>query len=137
MASDKTETINQIFDLARYLNSNRLDTTLTMIQLRTVMYISEHNKVKPTEIAKNFMITPASVTSQIDTLVERGWIERVFNQNDKRVIEVKLTQKGAKLLPKEIEKLNESCSWIFKSLNSTEQNTLLELIKKINNSRIV
>lgn len=137
MASERIEIINHIFDLARYLNSNQLDTTLTMIQLRTVMYISDHGKVKPTEIAKNFMITPASVTSQIDTLVERDWIERVFNQNDKRVIEVRLTDEGRKLLPKEIDKLNESCSWIFNSLDTTEQKTLLALLEKISSSKSI
>lgn len=135
MALDKTEIINEIFDLARYINSNQPNSTLTMIQLRTVMYISENGRVKPTEIAKNFKITPASVTSQIDSLVKRGLLERIFNQNDKRVIEVELTNKGKSLLPKEVDKLESSCSWIFDSLNSKEQVELLELVKKINKSK--
>jgi DNA-binding MarR family transcriptional regulator len=137
MPTQRTEIISEIFDLARCINSNQLDTTLTMIQLRTVMYISENGTVKPTEIAKNFNITPASVTSQIDTLVKRGLIERVFNQDDKRVIEVTLTKQGKDLLPKEIKKLNESSSWIFKSLTKKDESQLLEILMKINGAKSV
>ena len=135
MPTQRTEIISEIFDLARSINSNQLDTTLTMIQLRTVMYISKNGTVKPTEIAKNFNITPASVTSQIDTLVGIGLIERVFNQDDKRVIEVTLTKQGKDLLPKEIKKLNESSSWIFKSLTEKDESQLLEILRKISYSK--
>jgi DNA-binding MarR family transcriptional regulator len=103
-----------------------------MIQIRTLIYVHENKIVKPTEIAKNFRITPASVTSQIDKLVEDGWLERVRNEDDKRVIEVKLTEKGKRELPNEIEKLHQSCEWIFKSLDQQEQKKLLELVRKVN-----
>jgi DNA-binding MarR family transcriptional regulator len=132
MTSYKTDMITEIFDLARYISSNKSNSRLTMIQLRTVMYVSKHEAVKPTKIAKTFAITPASVTSQIDNLVKEGWLERQYNQNDKRVIEVNLTEKGKKELPKEIHKLEESCNWIFEALSSQEQKELLDLLRKVN-----
>lgn len=122
--------ITEIFDLGRYISSNQPDSRLTMIQLRTVMYISKNGTVKPTEIAKTFAITPASVTSQIDNLVEEGWLERQYNQDDKRVIEVSLTERGKRELPKEIQKLESSCDWIFSALSTQEQKDLLNLLKK-------
>jgi DNA-binding MarR family transcriptional regulator len=100
----------------------------------TVLFVSEKGIVKPTEIAKHFAITPASVTSQIDNLVEEGWLERKYNQDDKRVIEVTLTERGKKELPKELDKLDESTEWLFKGLDSEEKKKLPELIRKINKS---
>jgi DNA-binding MarR family transcriptional regulator len=134
MASNKVNTIKQIFDLARYLNSSQSQGRLTLIQLMTVLFVSEKGIVKPTEIAKHFAITPASVTSQIDNLVEEGWLERKYNQDDKRVIEVTLTERGKKELPKELDKLDESTEWLFKGLDSEEKKKLPELIRKINKS---
>lgn len=132
MTSFKTNLIKEIFDLSRHITSEQMKSRLTMIQIRTLIYVHENKIVKPTEIAKNFRITPASVTSQIDKLVEDGWLERVRNEDDKRVIEVKLTEKGKRELPNEIEKLHQSCEWIFKSLDQQEQKKLLELVRKVN-----
>jgi DNA-binding MarR family transcriptional regulator len=130
--SNKTEMIKEIFDIARFIGSNKSESRLTTIQLRTIMYISENGLVKPTEIAKYFSITPASVTSQIDNLVKEGWLERVYNKDDKRVIEVKLTGRAKKELPLEIEKLNKQCSWVFETLDKEEEKELLEILKKLN-----
>ncbi len=130
--SKKTELITEIFDIARFIGSNQPEGRLTIIQLRTIMYISKNGLVKPTEIAKYFSITPASVTSQIDTLVKDGWLERVYNKDDKRVIEVKLAERAKIELPVEIEKLNKHCSWIFDVLEESEEKDLLEILKKLN-----
>jgi len=132
MTSHKTDMIKEIFDLARFISSNQSDSNLTMIQLRTVMFIKNKGIVKPTEIAKQFSITPASVTSQIDNLVREGWIERKYNQSDKRVIEVALTSKGENWLPGEVKKLKEFCEPVFQVLNQKEQEILLALVLKIN-----
>jgi DNA-binding MarR family transcriptional regulator len=130
--SKKTELITEIFDIARFIGSNQPEGRLTIIQLRTIMYISKNGLVKPTQIAKYFSITPASVTSQIDTLVKDGWLERVYNKDDKRVIEVKLAERAKIELPVEIEKLNKHCSWIFDVLEESEEKDLLEILKKLN-----
>jgi DNA-binding MarR family transcriptional regulator len=136
MASYKTDMIKEVFDLARYISSSQPDGRLTLIQLRTVMFVAEHGTVKPTEIAKNFAITPASVTSQIDNLVKEGWLERRYNQDDKRVIEVTITDRGKKELPKEIEKLEENCGWLFNTVSTEEAKQITMLVKKANKAAI-
>jgi DNA-binding MarR family transcriptional regulator len=103
-----------------------------MIQLRTAIFINEKGTVKPTDIARKFSITPASVTSQIDTLVKEGIIIRKFNSDDKRVIEVALTKRGEDVLEKNIRELNDRCSWISDSLTLEEQKELLNLTMRIN-----
>ena len=134
MATHKAELIKEMFDLGRHINSKQSKSNLTMIQLRTVMFVVEQGRVKPTNIANHFAITPASVTSQIDTLVEEGWLKREPNANDKRVLEVIVTKKGKTQLPKELENLEKNYEWIFTTLNKDEQGNLLELLKKVNNS---
>jgi DNA-binding MarR family transcriptional regulator len=136
MASYKIDMIKEVFDLARYISSSQPDGRLTLIQLRTVMFVAEHGTVKPTEIAKNFAITPASVTSQIDNLVKEGWLERRYNQDDKRVIEVTITDRGKKELPKEIEKLEENCGWLFNTVSTEEAKQITMLVKKANKAAI-
>jgi DNA-binding MarR family transcriptional regulator len=134
MTSFKTNLIKEVFDLSRYISSAQTKSRLTMIQIRTLIFVYENEIVKPTEIAKKFAITPASVTSQIDKLVRDGWLKRVYNQDDKRVIEVKLTERAKIELPGEIKELHKSCEWIFNALSSEDQKELLSLVKKVNKS---
>jgi DNA-binding MarR family transcriptional regulator len=132
----KEELIAEVFDLGRNISAKQLNSELTMIQLRTVIFVERQGIVKPTEIAQKFSITPASVTSQIDKLVEQGWLERRYNQDDKRVIEVILTEKGKKRLGKLKVGLINNCSWIFKTLDKQEQDTLFDLVSRLNKSYI-
>lgn len=132
----KEELITEVFDLGRNISAKQLNSDLTMVQLRTVIFVERQGIVKPTEIAKKFSITPASVTSQIDKLVEQGWLERKYNQDDKRVIEVVLTQKGKSRVGKLKEELVNNCSWIFKTLDKQEQDTLFDLVSRLNKSYI-
>ena len=135
MMTQETEILCRIFNLGRSITSNDLAYNLTVIQLRTLGYIYKQKSARPTDIAKNFNITPASVTSQIDNLVEDGWLERVYNQEDKRVIEVVLTKTGKKNLPKAIQDLKNRFSWISGALNESEETEFLQLLKKITSSQ--
>ena len=134
MIKNRIEIIKEVFDLGRHISSKDTNNRLTVIQLRTVMFVSKEGLAKPTKIAKEFAITPASVTSQIDNLVKEGWLKRKYNRDDKRVIEIELTEKGREELPREIKKLEDSCSTLFEALTDQEQKQLLELVKKANNS---
>ena len=134
MNSKNTELITEIFDLARNINSKQRNNTLTMIQLRTALFVHQNGIAKPTEIAKTFSITPASVTSQIDKLVREGWLERKQNQDDKRVLEVVLSKKGESKLEEEVMNLKRNCLWIFNTLDKEEQRELLDLVSRINKS---
>jgi DNA-binding MarR family transcriptional regulator len=127
----RKEIIQETLDLARHISATTSDSKLTMIQLRTVVFIAKHGTVKPTEIAKEFLITPATVTSQIDNLVRDGWIKRKYNKKDRRVIEVTLTEKAKKELPIEVENTLKSYEWIFDVLTDDEQECLLDVLKRV------
>ena len=130
----RKEIIQETLDLARHISSTSSDSTLTMIQLRTMIFIAKHGTVKPTDIAKEFLITPATVTSQIDNLVRDGWIKRKYNKKDRRVIEVTLTEAAKRNLPGEIENNLKSYEWIFNVLTQEEEKLLLEILKRVHNN---
>ena len=62
-------------DLVKHLDL-KMDSEckLSPLQLRTLSYVKEYECVKPTDLAKEFNITPATVTAQIDKLVKRRWL---------------------------------------------------------------
>ena len=50
--------------------------------------------MKPTDLARVLMLSPAGMTSRIDRLEAAGWIERRADPDDRRSSLVKLTDEG-------------------------------------------
>lgn len=105
---------------------------LSPLQLRTLVYIKDKGCVKSSDLAKQFNVTPATITAQIDKLVNSGWLERCDNGNDRRVINIMLTPKAEKEVDIMVEKTVQRYDWVFKSLTKEEQKTFLNLVIKIN-----
>jgi DNA-binding MarR family transcriptional regulator len=105
---------------------------LSPLQLRTLVFIKDKGCVKSSDLAKQFNVTPATITAQIDKLVNSGWLERCDDGNDRRVINITLTPKAKKDVDIMVEKTVERYEWIFKSLTKEEQKTFLDLVIKIN-----
>lgn len=124
--------LRQILDLVKHLDlQNNQKCKLSPLQLRTLTYVQEKECTKPTEIANEFNITPATVTAQIDKLVEKGWLKRCTCDNDRRAINITLTQKSKKELEAIIESTVSKYNWIFEALTDKEQKQLLNLFIKI------
>lgn len=80
------------------------------------------------EVADLMLISKASVTSLIDTLEQKGLLERVSNPNDRRPKIIKTTPKGFDLT----EELSPHCSMsmnqLFESFTKDEIKSLNEKI---------
>ncbi len=107
---------------------------LSPLQLRTLVFIKDKGCVKSSDLAKQFNVTPATITAQIDKLVNNGWLERCDDGNDRRVINITLTPKAKKEVDTMVEKTVERYEWVFRSLTKEEQQTFLDLVIKINQS---
>ena len=89
-------------------------------------------KVNVSEISKRLSITSPSTTEFIKHLTNKGYIEKYVNQNDKRVIEIRLTDKGKKIV-QDLEKyFNSLFSGLIERLGSEQSELFIELLDKVN-----
>lgn len=56
--------------------------------------ISMYDHKTATEVANELHLTPGTLTSTIDRLVKKGYVERIRGLDDRRVIRLGLTKKG-------------------------------------------
>lgn len=89
-------------------------------------------KVNISEISKNLSITSPSTTEFVKNLTNKGYIERHVNQNDKRVIEITLTNEGEKIVQDLKKYFNTLFSGIIERLGIEQSNLLIELLDKVN-----
>jgi len=74
------------------------ETGLTGPQLWAIKVIAEAQSIKPSELARRMYLHPATVVGLIDRLVKRGLVLRVRSEEDRRVVEISLSNKGKELL---------------------------------------
>jgi DNA-binding MarR family transcriptional regulator len=102
----REELIAQIMEMQRRFNQvireRTLDSwvklTLTIPQLKSLFYISRHGRVNLSGLASGIRVTPANVTGIVDRLVEQGLLRRIPDPDDRRIIWLRLTEKGEALV---------------------------------------
>lgn len=104
-AGDLQGQIRQIIQLirklvrARELYTKELIRTyhLSASQLHCILVLHEMGPLPPSQIAKHIMVNSSTVTGVIDRLQNKGFLQRVRNSTDRRVITISLTEAGEQL----------------------------------------
>lgn len=89
-----------------------LELKLTREQLRVIILLSFKEPVTPGVVAREFGVPKANVTTVINSLVEKGYIKRYENPNDRRSYLLSLTKEGKE----QVDKLREFRSTIMKKI---------------------
>ena len=64
------------------------------------VYVSPDSDILPSRLSDLMDLTRTSATRLSDDMVERGWVERHINQQDRRQIVLKLTAEGEAFIQK-------------------------------------
>lgn len=64
------------------------------------VYVSPDSEILPSRLSDLMDLTRTSATRLSDDMVERGWVERHINQQDRRQIVLKLTAEGEAFIQK-------------------------------------
>src|ERR1700751_5509838 len=84
------------------------------------------------EIGAKMMVTVSNLTGIVDRLEEKKVVSRKRDENDRRVVHVVLTEKGAKLYKTTILHFEKSLIQIFSTLDKSQQKELSALLRKLN-----
>lgn len=74
------------------------ETGLTGSQMWAIKVIGEASSIKPSELARRMYLHPATVVGLIDRLVKKGLVSRSRSEEDRRIVEICLTESGKGLL---------------------------------------
>ena len=75
------------------LRSSRFS-DVTIKEMHTIDVIGEKKDATPTDVARTLMVTLGTVTTSLNNLERKGYIERVRSTKDRRVVLLYLTKKG-------------------------------------------
>lgn len=83
------------------------------------------------EIGEKMMVTVSNLTGIVDRLEEKQLVLRERDSRDRRVVRVRLTDKGSKVYRNTIPLFEKSISQFFSPLSKTQQKELAALLRKL------
>ncbi len=94
--------------------------------------------MKPTDLARVLMLSPAGMTNRVDRLEAAGWIERQNDPDDRRSSLVKLTDEGRDLVDRAVTDHVANEARLLESLSPAERaaldRTLRTLLRQFDTS---
>ena len=104
---------------------------LTSVGYITMMalYSREENLANPSELSEATGETRGNMTRICDELVDKGWMKRVPNAEDRRRVDLSLTDSGMSLLNSVAPQLRQNADDFYKrAFSKTEKATLQQLL---------
>lgn len=101
MVADIVDNLRRVFQVVNEQSKKaERETGLTGPQLWAIKVIAEAAPIKVSELARRMYLHPATVVGIIDRLETRGLASRTRSKEDRRVVEIDLTEQGKGLVAK-------------------------------------
>jgi DNA-binding MarR family transcriptional regulator len=102
----------------------------TYNDLRTFELIDAKGLVNMRELSEELQLPMSTLTGIVDKLVKKEFVRRARTDEDRRVVQVELTESGRKMICLRKTAHTSVCEGILNALTDEEQNELLRLLKK-------
>lgn len=89
-----------------------------------------------TELAETLHVTTAAMTGVVDRLVRDGYVVRFGDPQDRRVVRIKITAKGAKTVALVHDEHKRATVKVFEVLSPEERRTYLALLTKVRDALV-
>ena len=134
--SEFADKINEVFPMVirEFLKrqTNELSKgNITMPQMVILNFLYNHGESRMTDLAHFMSVTTAAMTGIIERLVRYGYVLRISEPNDRRIIKIKLTSKGAVIVKKINQQKRRMIIDIFSKLPQQERDDYLRIILHI------
>ncbi len=136
--SEAKELINEllvvIFNRILAIESEALrisGVALSMNEVHVLEAISMVNEPSMTTIATKLGITVGSLTTSINTLVQKGYVKRNFSPTDRRKVLVSLEAPASEVLIKHHHFHEKMIDGIFEDLKIDEDEILLQSLRRV------
>jgi DNA-binding MarR family transcriptional regulator len=119
-------------DISKAINpKGLLKINLTSAQIKLLTCFSNKAELTMTELSNNLAVSMPTMTAMVDRLVNSKMVERERNNIDRRVVRVKLTDAGEKMLKKLVRIRRKEMEKILMNLSEGEMESYLTSIEVV------
>ncbi|WP_291569068.1 MULTISPECIES: MarR family winged helix-turn-helix transcriptional regulator [unclassified Clostridium] len=126
------QTFNDILKIEQKALAESVLKDLSITETHTIEAIGMYEVKTMSEVAQSLKITVGTLTTAINKLVKKGYVERNRCEEDRRSVKIKLTRKG-KLAYRIHEKFHhEMIKATVEGLSQEEEDVLIRSLEKLN-----
>ena len=104
---------------------------ITLPQFLIMDFLSRQGESKMTVLANFMNVTTAAMTGIVERLVRDGYVSRINDKADRRVINIKLTAKGSSLVKRITEQKNDMVIKTFGRISGNDRAEYLRILTNI------
>ncbi|WP_353114189.1 MarR family transcriptional regulator [Microbacterium sp.] len=106
-----------VFRLARRLRCARAVDAMSDAQLAVLAALRTHGRHTVTALAERERVTPPSMSAMVNGLEEQGYVQRTPDEDDRRRVQVEITEKGAEVVAGTIRERDELLAGMLAELD--------------------
>ena len=112
---------------------SRLGLSARQMEILEILYNHPEKQLTPAQLADEVHLTRSTMTGNLDTLQDRGYISRGSHPNDRRMILINLTKEGAEFCKEIIPQRYSDILKVMKVMSSEERDHLKIIYTKLLN----
>ncbi len=104
---------------------------ITLPQFLILGFLHSNGQSNMSDLAHFMNVTTAAMTGIVDRLVRDGYLVRVFDNNDRRIIKVRLTAEGNTLVKEINQHKRRMLIRIFSAISAEDRRQYLRILTRI------
>ncbi|HWV35390.1 MAG TPA: MarR family winged helix-turn-helix transcriptional regulator [Thermomicrobiales bacterium] len=93
--------------------------------------LEHEGSTRMVDISLDLGVTPRTLTTMVDALEKQGFLTRVPDPEDRRAIQLELTEEGSSLVPVLAQAVESASEVIVSPLGPVERETLMRLLTRL------
>jgi DNA-binding MarR family transcriptional regulator len=133
---DKVSEIMSVISREFYKHGTRefYKTRITLVQLALLDTLVREGQSRMTDLARQLNVSTAAMTGIVARLVRDGYVSRIDDQADRRIIKVRLTAKGNKIFKAITDQRKKIFCKIFGIISERDREEYLRILTTVKNS---
>ncbi|MGN7471284.1 MarR family winged helix-turn-helix transcriptional regulator [Brevibacillus sp. SAFN-007a] len=137
MSSPSTESIDRLQEAFRTImrtvgpHMSEPVPGLTGAQFYILHQLEQRQRCTVGELADSMMVKPSAITAMIDRLDKHGYVSRDRDEEDRRVVYIRLLEAGKNILAQAKETRREALRQLFSHLTEDEWEQFVRLFEKL------
>src|SRR3989338_6377243 len=116
---------------ARHQSNELFKGKITLPQFLILYFLNKEGESKMSDLAHFMKVTTPAMTGLIERLVKYGYVVRNYEQDDRRIIKIGLTAKGALLVKKINAQRRQMLIGVFGKLSEADRRDYLRILMNI------
>lgn len=132
LAQELTKTIHQFKKFAKPHGSCHGLRQSEFFLLGTIKKLAgeDGSDVKVSDISSELQITKAAVTHMINSVEESGFVQRLPDKNDRRIVLIKITEKGSGVMESMKAEMFNSIKGLIEFIGEEDSKDLIRILSK-------